>query len=42
MRGDVEAAGLGSDQGAFVGLSGSQRPRRIQLHQIIFEHTFNK
>jgi hypothetical protein len=42
VGGDVEAAGLGGDQGVFVGLRGSQGLRGIQLHQtVIFEHVFN-
>jgi hypothetical protein len=42
VGGDVEAAGLGGDQGVFVGLRGSQGLRGIQLHQtVIFEHAFN-
>ena len=41
VRGEVEAAGFGGDQSVFVGFRGSQSLRGIQLHQIIFEHTFN-
>jgi hypothetical protein len=41
MRSDVKSAGFGGDQGVFIGLRGGQSLRRIQLHQIIFEHTFN-
>jgi hypothetical protein len=42
VGGDVEAAGLGGDQGVFVGLRSSQSLRGIQLHQtVIFEHAFN-
>jgi hypothetical protein len=39
MRGELQPADFGGDQGVFVGLSGSQSAGRIQLHQIIFEHT---
>ena len=38
---DVQPADLGGDQGVFVGLGRGEGVRRIQLHQIIFEHTFN-
>ena len=41
MRSDLESSGFGGDQGVFVGLRGGQGAGRIQLHQIIFEHTFN-
>ena len=41
MRGNLEPADLGGDQGVFVGLRSSQGASRIQLHQISFEHTFN-
>ena len=38
---DLEPPDLGGDQGVFVGLSGGEGASGIQLHQIIFEHTFN-
>ena len=38
VRGDMEAAGFGGDEGVFVGFGGGQGFIRIQLHQIIFEH----
>jgi hypothetical protein len=38
---DLESAGFGGGQGVFVGLGGGQGAGRIQLDQIIFEHTFN-
>jgi hypothetical protein len=41
VRGDLESPGFGGDQGVFVGLGSGQGAGRIQLHQIIFEHTFN-
>jgi hypothetical protein len=41
MGSNLQPSGLGGDEGVFVGLRGSQRAGRIQLHQIIFEHTFN-
>ena len=41
MRGDLQAANFGGDQGVFVGLGSGQGAGRIQLHQIIFEHAFN-
>jgi hypothetical protein len=41
MGGDLEPADLGGDHGVFVGLGGGQRAGRIQLDEIIFEHTFN-
>ncbi len=41
VAGDVESAGFGGDQVVFVGLSSGQGAGLIQLHQIIFEHTFN-
>jgi hypothetical protein len=41
MGGDLESADFGGDQGVFVGLGGGQGLPGIQLHQIIFEHTFN-
>jgi hypothetical protein len=37
----VQPAELGGDQGMFVGLGSSQSRRGIQLHQLIFEHSFN-
>jgi hypothetical protein len=41
MARDLETAGLGRDQNVFVALGCGQRPGRIQLHQILFEHIFN-
>jgi hypothetical protein len=39
MRGEVQAADLGGGEGVFIGLGGGQGAGRIQLHQIIIEHT---
>jgi hypothetical protein len=41
VRRDLQTSGLGDDQSVFVGLSGGERASRVQLHQIIIEHTFN-
>ena len=41
VRSDLQAPGLGGDQGVFVRLSRSQRASGIQLDQVAFEHTFN-
>ena len=41
MGSNLEPSGLGGDQGVFVGLSCGEGAGGIQLHQIIFEHTFN-
>ena len=38
---DVQPPRFGGDQGVFVGLSRGEGAGCIQLHQIIFEHTFN-
>ena len=39
MGGDLESPGFAGDQGLFIDLAA--RVPVIQLHQIIFEHTFN-
>ena len=38
---DVQPPHLGDDQGVFVGLGRGKGAGCIQLHQIVFEHTFN-
>jgi hypothetical protein len=39
MSSDLEPPDLSGDQGVFVGLRCGQGAGRIQLHQIIIEHT---
>jgi hypothetical protein len=41
MRRDLHPTDLRGDQDVFVGLRSSQGACRIQLGQLIFEHTFN-
>jgi hypothetical protein len=38
---DLQPPSFGGDQGVFVGLGSSEGAGRVQLHQTIFEHTFN-
>ena len=38
---DLQPPSFGGDQGVFVSLGSCQGAGDIQLHQIIFEHTFN-
>ena len=41
MRRDLQPPRFGGDQGVFVSLRSSEGACRIQLSQLIFEHTFN-
>jgi hypothetical protein len=41
VRRDLQPTDLRGDQGVFVSLRGSQGAGRVQLNEIIFEHTFN-
>jgi hypothetical protein len=42
VRGKLQPADFGGDEGVFVGLRGSQGGGGVQLHQIlVIEHAFN-
>ena len=41
MRRDLQPPRFSGHQGVFLRLRGSEGAGRIQLDQIIFEHTFN-